>query len=526
MPEYPQSPRSQHQPRGRQEGAGVPATPLKEAGKGDRSEWTRPTQVANAPARLSLWTKLVYGTGDWGLASFGTIRQVFYAIFLTDVVGLEPRLASVAALIGVIWDAINDPLVGRLSDNLKTRWGRRRPFLLIGAIPYGLGFLVLWWAPPWQSQVMLMIHMTLAFMISDTFQTLVSVPFFALTPEMTPDYDERTSLTGYRMFFNLLASLATAVAAPMIVDTAFRAGLTLQQGYLIVAGLFGGLAAVPFIVMFFVVRERPGYRPPQMPTFKSTLRTAWRNVPFRFATALYMLNWITFDLVALMLPFFLVYWVAGGDLLATVKVFGEPIALESVVLGLLLITAVVALPFWTWLSRRFSKRIAYIVGMSFWTVVQLLILLIQPEQVSFILALAILAGLSVSTAHVLPDAIFPDVIEWDELRTRQRHEGIYYGTKNFIRKMTGALSIFLALQTLGWFGYQAPPEGATQFSQSAVTLWAIRILTGPMGAILLLSAIIVAWFYPLSRERHTRIRRLLARRQKRDAQLRESSHTL
>lgn len=472
-------------------------------------------QTADAPARLSLWTKLVYGTGDWGIASFGTIRQVFYAIFLTDVVGLEPRLASLAVLVGVIWDAINDPLIGTLSDNIRTRWGRRRPFLLLFAIPYGLGFLLLWWAPPWQSQVWLMIHVTLAYMISDTLQTLVSVPFFAMTPEMTPDYDERTSLTGYRMFFNLLASLATAVGSPMIVDKAVRAGLTSQQGYLMVAALFGGLAILPFMAIFLVVRERSGPRPPAAPTFQETLHTAWRNIPFRFATVLYMLNWITFDLVALMLPFFLVYWVAGGNLLATVDVFGESIALESVVLGMLLVVAVIALPFWAWLARRLSKQSAYIIGMSFWAGVQLLIILIRPGQVGFVLALAVMAGLSVSTAHILPDAIFPDVIEWDELRTRHRREGIYYGTKNFIRKLTGAFSIFLALQMLGWFGYQAPPQGATQFSQSAAALWAIRILTGPIGAVLLISAIAVAWFYPLSRERHARIRRLLARRQKR-----------
>ena len=154
--------------------------------------------------------------------------------------------------------------------------------------------------------------------------------------------------------------------------------------------------------------------------------------------------------------------------------------------------------------------------MSFWAVVQLLIILVHPGQIGFILVLAVLAGLSVSTAPVLPDAIFPDVIEWDELRTRQRHEGIYYGAKNFIRKLPGAFSIFLALQVLGWFGYQAPPQGATQFSQSETTLSAIRILTGPVGAVLLISAIIVAWFYPLSRERHARIRRLLARRQMRE----------
>jgi MFS family permease len=141
--------------------------------------------------------------------------------------------------------------------------------------------------------------------------------------------------------------------------------------------------------------------------------------------------------------------------------------------ALLLVTALLAIPLWTRLSKRYSKRTAYIAGMSFWAVVQLLIFSIQPGQVTYILILAVLAGLSVSTAHVLPDAIFPDVIEWDELRTGRRQEGIYYGVKNFVRKLTGAIAIFVALQVLGWFGYQAPPEGATQFTQSPVTLTAL-----------------------------------------------------
>jgi GPH family glycoside/pentoside/hexuronide:cation symporter len=151
--------------------------------------------------------------------------------------------------------------------------------------------------------------------------------------------------------------------------------------------------------------------------------------------------------------------------------------------------------------------------MVFWALVQFLILSIQPGEVRFVLYLAVLAGISVSTAHVLPDAIFPDVIEWDELRTRKRREGIYYGSKNFIRKLTGAVAIFFALQVLGWFGYQAPPEGVTRFAQSEQALGAIRIMTGPVGAVLLTSSIIAAWFYPLSRERHSRVRRLLSRRQ-------------
>jgi len=470
--------------------------------------------ASNKQRNLSFWTKLVYGTGDWSIASFGTLRQVFYAIFLTDVVGLEPRLASFAALIGILWDAVNDPIVGTISDRVRSRWGRRRPFLLLFSIPFGLGFIALWWAPPFHNQYLLAATVCLTFMLSDTLQTLVSIPFYALTPEITPDYDERTSLTGYRMFFNLLASLATAVAAPAIVDAALASGATQQQGYLIVSALFGGHATIPFLLIFAVVRERDNVADaaePEIP-FLETVRTAWKNIPFRFATGLYMLNWITFDLVALALPFFLAYWIANGNLLQ--KALGLP--LDSAVFACLLVTSVIVLPFWVWLAHKLGKQRAYIIGMTFWAVVQLLIYAVQPGQITFILVLAVMAGISVSTAHVLPDAIFPDVIEWDELRTGRRREGIYYGVKNFVRKLTGALAIFLALQTLGWFGYQSPPVGATQFSQPASALQAIRFLIGPMGALLLFGAVTMAWFYPLTRERHDRIRALIERKKARE----------
>jgi GPH family glycoside/pentoside/hexuronide:cation symporter len=468
-------------------------------------------------ARLSLWTKLIFGSGDWSMSSFGTLRQIFYAIFITDVVGLEPRLASIAALIGILWDAINDPLVGILSDRINSKWGRRRPFLLWFSIPFGLGFVILWWAPPLENQIALAAFITFAFMLSDTFQTLVGVPLYALTPEISLDYDERTSLTGYRMLFNLLASLVTAVAAPAIVDSVLASGATQQQGYLVVSMLFGSLAILPLFLIFFFVRERK--RSPQEieqeqnASLVEGVRMAWKNVPFRFATGLYMLNWITFDLVALALPFFIAYWVSSGNLLD--KALGLPV--ESTVFALLLVTSVLVLPFWVWMSHQFNKHTAYVIGMSCWAVVQLLIFTIQPGQIPYILILSVLAGISVSTAHVLPDALFPDVIEWDELRTGRRQEGIYYGFKNFIRKMTGALAIFIALQILGWFGYQTPPEGAIFFQQSPPTLMAIRVLIGPLGALLLFSAVAMAWFYPLTRERHARIRKLLARKKERIA---------
>lgn len=470
--------------------------------------------IEPAERSLSIFEKAIYGSGDLGRASFNTLRQIFYAIFLTDVVGIDPRLASIAALISIIWDAINDPIVGSLSDNVRTKWGRRRPFLLLFSIPFALAFIILWWAPPWQTQVMLMIHVTLAYMVSDTIQTLVTVPYLALTPEIAPNYDERTSLTSFRMFFNLIASLATAVAAPIIVDSAVKNGFTLQQGYVTVAAIFGGIATIPYLLIFAFIKEKSFAEDKTngVLTFRQTLSLLWKNTPFRYATGIYVLNWISFDIVALMLPFFILYWISEGNLLAKINLLGQGISIESVILGVMMLTATLTIPFWNWLAHKYSKRVAYIAGMILWIFVQLSILFIYPGQTSLIIMIAFIAGISVSTAHIMPEAIFPDVIDWDEVVTHHRREGMYYGAINFIRKLSSALAIFIALQFLGWFDYQVPPAGATLFTQSERTLTVIRALTGPFIIILLISAILFTLGYPITRDRQQRIQRLLSKR--------------
>jgi len=166
--------------------------------------------------RLSRRTKFLYGIGDTGFSLTSTILGAYFAIFLTDVVGIAPTIAAAAIFIGRSWDYINDPLIGHISDRTRTRWGRRRPFLLFGALPFALAFLLLWVRPPFQNPVALAAYYALAYLIFDAAATFVYMPYFALTPELTQDYDERTQLTSYRMFFSILGSLV-AFTIPLFI---------------------------------------------------------------------------------------------------------------------------------------------------------------------------------------------------------------------------------------------------------------------------------------------------------------------
>jgi len=462
--------------------------------------------------RLPFWLKLMYGSGDFGIASVGVLRALFLAIYLTDVVGLEPRLASYGALIGFIWDAVNDPIVGVLTDRLRTRWGRRRPFLLWFAVPFGLSFIILWSAPDWDSQVALLTYVTLSFMLADTLQTLISVPYLSLTPELTPDYDERTNLTSFRSFFQLAGALIVSVAAPNVISAVIAAGGTQQQGLMLVGAIFGGIGAVPLILIGLFIRENPSPEQTESMPVLEMLRMTWRNIPFRYGVAIYVFNWTASDMINVAFPYFLLYWVAQGDLLAKVGGFDY----KSAFFGVLLAVAIAAIPFWLWLAQKMNKRNAYILGMMLWVVMQVLIYTVPQQGILYLLLIAALIGMGVSAAYTLPDSLFADIIEWDELRTRRRHEGIYYGIRALIRKLTGALAIFITLQALGGSGYQQPINEIPQL-QSASTLTMIRLLVSPFGAVMLSGTIIFAWLFPLSRERYARMQKLLERRRARMA---------
>src|SRR5574339_843785 len=169
--------------------------------------------------RLSLLTKLAYGIGDTDFSLTDTTLGVLFLIFLLDVVRLEPGKAALAIFIGKSWDYINDPIVGYIADRTRTRWGRRRPYLLFGFIPFGLAFMMLWYRPPFESPWALVAYYALAYFVYDAVLTVVSMPYVALTPELTQDYDERTSLTSYRMAFSLLGGLVAFVVPLMLIGT-------------------------------------------------------------------------------------------------------------------------------------------------------------------------------------------------------------------------------------------------------------------------------------------------------------------
>ncbi|MBA1335322.1 MAG: Sodium:galactoside symporter family protein [Firmicutes bacterium] len=428
--------------------------------------------------KLPVISKLFFGAGDLGGSLSATIVGLFYLYFLTDVTGLRPALAGTAILIGRVWDAVTDPVIGAVSDRTVSKWGRRRVYLLFGFVPFGITFFMLWAIPKGLGQLGLFLYATLTFVLHMTAFTVIQVPYQTLTAEMTTDYDERTSLTAYRMAFSIIGGLIAAIIPWMIIS-----GFSIKAyGFMAMGGVFS--IAIGMAPLFPLVgcRESGSGACASFSLVKG-VRLMWNNKPFRLVLVMFLVTWTAIDLLQVMFVYFLQYWL------------GMEAQLESI-FGLIFIVAIFFLPMWVYVSGRLGKRLAYIIGVGSLGLVLTALIFLKPGMVAMVYVLAFLAGIGVSAAHIMPHSIIPDCIEYDRLMTGQRREGLYYGYTTFLQKVATAVAVGLSGMILDKAGYVAGAD------QPARVLWTIRILLGPVPGIMFVIGIMSMYYYSIDRKRH------------------------
>lgn len=468
------------------------------------SEVHRPTDVDPSSAvnseKLPFVTKLAFGTGDLGTAIAAALRGFFLLFFFTDVARIDPASAATILLIGRVWDAFNDPIVGWLSDRTVTKWGRRRPWLLVGAIPFGLFFFLLWVVPPFGDTGKFFYYVIISILL-DTAYTVINVPYTALTPELTHDYDERTSLNSYRFAFSVGGALVSAVLHPIIVNSA----PDIQTGYRLSGLVWAIVSTIPCFIVFYFTRERPESMAPSteeaIPLLEQ-VRIAFANGPYRYVIALYLSSWLALQIVQAVLVYYFTYYLKVPNQIQWIL-----LAIQSSSFFFLFI--------WSWLSRRLDKRIVYMIGATIWLFVQIGLYFVRPDQAHLVIPLGVLAGAGVAVAYLIPWAMMPDVIELDELKTRRRREGIFYGFMVLLQKAGIALGIFAVGRALAAAGYIVPTDAVPAPSQPDSALDTIRLFMGPVPAAILFGSLAIAYFYPITRQRHARILAILDRRKAR-----------
>ncbi len=442
--------------------------------------------------KLPLRVKLGYGICDLGGSLHFTVIAFWLLIYLTDTVGIAAGLAGVVVMAGRIWDAITDPIVGYVSDRTNTRWGRRRPYIFFGSIPMFLAMVVLFTNPgglmgpdwnPAEHQTFLVVWGILAFCLLETFFTVVNIPYSSLTPDLTQDFHERSSLNGFRFVSAVVGTLFSAGLALPIV----QAMPTKNAGFTVMGLFFGFVMMTVAMITFFTVKEPPVVREKPKMGFLKTYLKVFKNKPYMIILFTHAVHVTAITVISGILPYYFKY-IMGDEGKTTIG------------LVILLVTAMIFIPVSVLFSKKVGKKPVYIAGMAILAVTSMILFLFgHTLGLTFVLALMFVDGIGLGFIYAMPWAIVPDTVEYDYLNTGERTEGAFYGIWTFILKLGQAMAIGIMGWVLAASGYIADAV------QSQTAVFGIRLIAGPIGAAIFVIAIIIVAFYPINEKKYKEI---------------------
>lgn len=432
---------------------------------------------------LPLRTHWGYGFGDLGQNLVFQSIAIFLLPYFTDVMGLSPALAGVIFLIARPFDGITDPLMGYLAQRHRSRWGTYRPFLLYAAIPGALCFIALFSAPS-LSPNGAFIYALGMYLLFSIFFTAFNIPYAALTAVMTEDYHERGKLTGFRMTFALIGGIIAGYASPYL--------LNLPTGYQGMAAIYSGVLIFCLLVAFFSVRERPVTSATIQYSLRDTIQMLKLNRPFWLVTLTFACCFASALAFAGMIQYYFTYYVRDATGMGVALLFFSG-------------ATAISIPFWTWLSTKYSKRITLMIGLCISILAYVLLFGLGADQEEVLLALLALHGVGNGAAAFASWAMPADTIEYGEWRTGVRAAGMTFGIYGVFLKLGMAIGSSLIGLGLSYVGYVALAE------QSPETLTGIRVLMTLLPALFLLIALITMATYQLSPQKHAEIRAKLER---------------
>jgi GPH family glycoside/pentoside/hexuronide:cation symporter len=427
----------------------------------------------NESQKLPVKVKLGFGIGDIGGNLYFTVVAFWLMNYFTDTVGLAAGIAGVAFGIGKVWDAITDPLMGFISDRTRSRWGRRRPYLLFGSFVWFIAMIILFTNPQLESRTALFVWAVTAYCFLSTAFTVVNVPYSSLTPELTKDYHERSSLNGYRAVFMVIGTLIGAGAALPLVNALPNRNI----GFSVMGIVFGAIMMGASLVTFLSVRE-PKLAETSKPktNFLRSYLHVFKNRPFLFILLTYMMCMVGVSIVSATMIYYFKY-------------IQEKENLTTIALLILLVTAMIFIPLAVRVSRRIGKKTTYVVGVLIMAAACMLVFALGHQLgTTFVFVMMFVAGIGLSTHYPMPWAMIPDTVEY------------YYGVWTLFSKAAQGLLalplVGLILQVTGYI-----PE----VSQTPLARLGIRLMFGPAAGIFFAGAAVFLAFYPLNEQRYAEL---------------------
>ncbi len=465
--------------------------------------------------KLGLTTKLWYGLGQGAEGIKNAAFTVLLFFFYSQVLGLSGVLTGIALFIALAFDAVTDPLAGSLSDSLKHRWGRRHPFMYASALPLGITFALVFSPPQGLGEMGLFVWLTAFTVLTRGAMTLYHVPHLALGAELTDDYEERTIVVAYRTFFQLFAA---ALLFLVTGEVFFRATAEFENGQMNPAAypqiglVFGAAMLVTILVSGLGTHSRiPFLRKPPENSEPFTLRRPARevrealgNTSFRaFFSCLVLFFVARGTSLALGTHMGTYFWGLDGRQVMLVPLCG---------LGGILIST----PIWASLSRFIEKKPMFMIGITGFSALTLLLPLLKIwgwfpplESAAYLptlFGIVFLASFAGGAPTVVAGSMLADIADEHELEWGRRQEGVFFGALSLAGKAASGLGSAFAgfVITLISFPLQAEPGAVAE-----PTVNALGYAAGPGVALLAAAGIALMARYSLDRTRHAEIQQAL-----------------
>ncbi len=446
-------------------------------------------RTAPQPERLATKTILLFSAPALGQGFMFLFTGMYLLKFSTDVLGIAPGVMGVIFLLSRLWDAGSDPLAGYLSDATRSRLGRRRPWMIAGAIPVGLVFYAMW-APPLQlgSGTALAIWMGVAIILFYTGMTVFNMPHDSLAAELSDSYEDRNRIFGIRRAFFGVGTIFVFLGIGWLSSTE-----TPRQD----AQLFAAIAAVVtagcMLLTGVFIRERPEFQGRGARKPFRAFAEVFRNPHARLLLGVFFLQQVGVGAVSFMGAYYAEY------------VLGDP-EIFAPMMGSLFVVSLLSIPGWIWLGQRFDKKVLMLASM--WIVGGALFCLgfLSEGDNMLVYAVACVAGLAVGGLDVLFPSMQADVIDYDELRSDERKEGVYFAAWAFAAKSATGISAALAGFALGATGYAVGGE------QPESVRFAIRAMMSGIPLVTYGAGSLLFMRFALTRKAHDEIRVELASR--------------
>lgn len=434
---------------------------------------------------MSKLKDFMYSLGSFSASILGQTVTTFAIYYYVDILKVPTKMISLVMLFYGIWNAINDPLFGQISDSTRTKWGRRIPYVAVFTLPLCIAFALLWMPPyPAGAEKALFIWYFIVIFLFDGLFTIVVLNWTALFPEMYPELEDRARVSALRQVLGIIGLIFGVALPPILAE---------QFGWNFVGIAFGLLGLVTMYASLYGAKERPEYvQEPSLPLGQA-LKETYLNKSFLTYVIPAMLIQYTFVALQAVIPFYTKYVLNASEFETTIF------------LGAMFVTAIPFAAVWGKIISKLGAKKSFIYSGAWYAVCLLPFWAAKNYIHAVIIALFLAFGLA--GLLVLLDILIADIVDEDEVKTGVRREGMYFGVNGFMIRLGISLNAIIMGNVLNAFGYD--PNLAVQ---PASALTGMRLLMTLVPMLAMAVSLLIFRHYPLEGERLEEIKARLAQK--------------